>query len=71
MSYLMYPTQQVGIEQFFLRNKIVLGSKKSRRELVQSTEMIYSNHLETGLVWYSNVRFVSGCCMVQYLNDGL
>ena len=32
---------------------------------------IYSNHLKTGLVWYSNGRFVSGCQMVQYLNGGL
>ena len=25
----------------------------------------YSNHLNTGLVWYSNGRFVSGCQMVS------
>ena len=31
----------------------------------------YSNHLNTGLVWYSNGRFVSGCQMVWYLNGGL
>ena len=31
----------------------------------------YSNHLNTGLVWYSNGRFVSSCQMVQYLNDDL
>ena len=27
----------------------------------------YSNHLKTGLVLYSNGRFVSGCQMVRYL----
>ena len=31
----------------------------------------YSNHLNTGLVWYSNDWFVSGCRMVQYSNGGL
>ena len=31
----------------------------------------YSNHLNTGLVWYSKGRFVSGCQMVWYLNGGL
>ena len=31
----------------------------------------YSNHLNTGLGWYSNGRFVSGCQMIRYLNDGL
>ena len=31
----------------------------------------YSNHLNTGLVWYSNGRFVSGCQMVRYSNGGL
>ena len=31
----------------------------------------YSNHLNTGLVRYSNGWFVSGCQMVQYTNDGL
>ena len=31
------------------------------------------NHLNTGLVWYSNVRFVlvSSCQMLQYSNGGL
>ena len=28
----------------------------------------YSNHLNTGLAWYSNGRFVSGCQMAWYLN---
>ena len=32
---------------------------------------LYSNHLNTGLVWYSNGRFMSGCQMVWYLNGGL
>ena len=32
---------------------------------------IYSNHLNTGLVWFSNDRFVSGCQMMRYLNGGL
>ena len=27
--------------------------------------------MNTGLVWYSNSRFVSGCLMVQYSNGGL
>ena len=31
----------------------------------------YSNHLNTRLVWYWNVRFVSGCQMVQSSNVGL
>ena len=31
----------------------------------------YSNHLNTGLVWYLNDRIVSGCQMVLYLNGGL
>ena len=30
---------------------------------------IYSNHLNTGLVWYSNGRFVSGCQMVVWNLD--
>ena len=32
---------------------------------------MYSNHLNTGLVWYSNDIFVSGCQMVRYSNGGL
>ena len=32
---------------------------------------MYSNHLNTELVWYLNSRFVSGCQMVRYLNGGL
>ena len=31
----------------------------------------YSNHLNTGLVWCLNGRFVSGCQMVRYTNGGL
>ena len=31
----------------------------------------YSNHLNTGQVWYLNDRIVSGCQMVRYLNGGL
>ena len=31
----------------------------------------HSNHLNTGLVWYLNGRFVSGCQMVRYSNGGL
>ena len=31
----------------------------------------YSNHLNTGLVRYSNGGFVSGCEMVLYSNGGL
>ena len=31
----------------------------------------YSNHLNTGLVWYLNGRFVSGGQMVRYSNGGL
>ena len=34
------------------------------------TQPLYSNHLNTGLVWYSNGRFVSGCQMVRYSNGG-
>ena len=32
---------------------------------------MYSNHLNTGLFWYSNGRFVSDCQMVRDLNGGL
>ena len=31
----------------------------------------YTNHLKTGLVWYSNGGFVSGCQMIWYSNSGL
>ena len=31
----------------------------------------YINYLNTGLVWYSNGRFVSDCQMVRHLNGGL
>ena len=31
----------------------------------------YSNHLNTGLVWYLNCKFVPGCQMVWYSNCGL
>ena len=30
----------------------------------------YSKHLNTGLVWYSNGKFVSGCQTVPYSNGG-
>ena len=36
-----------------------------------SPYFLYSYHLNTGLVWYSNGRFVSGCQMVRYSNGGL
>ena len=32
---------------------------------------LYSNHLNTGPVWYSNGRFVSSCQMVRYWNGSL
>ena len=32
---------------------------------------MYSNHLNTGLVGYSNGRFVFDCQMVRYLNGGM
>ena len=35
------------------------------------TLFVYSNHLNNGLVWYSNGRFVSGCQMVRYSSGGL
>ena len=31
----------------------------------------YSNHLSSGLVWYSNGWFVSSCQVVRYWNGGL
>ena len=31
----------------------------------------YSNHWNTGLVWYVNGRFVSGCQMIRNSNGGL
>ena len=45
--------------------KIVNGSSD------QSLKFWYSNHLNTGLVWYSNGRFVSACQMVRFSNGGL
>ena len=35
------------------------------------TVVLYSNHLNVGLVWHLNGRFVSGSQMVRYLNGGL
>ena len=31
----------------------------------------YGNHLNIGLGWYSNGRFLSGCQMIEYFNSGL
>ena len=45
--------------------KIVNGSSD------QSLKFWYSNHLNTGLVWYSNGRFVNSCQMVWYSNGNL
>ena len=36
-----------------------------------SYSIVYSNHLNTGVVWYSNGRFVLGCQMVWYSNGCL
>ena len=40
-----------------------------RMSVLHNTQ--YNNHMNTGLVWYSNERFVSGCQMVWYLDGGL
>ena len=37
----------------------------------QSQKALYTNYLNTGLVWYLIGRFVSGCQKVQDLNGGL
>ena len=42
------------------------GQIVSENVNVQISVVQYSNHLNTGLVWYSNGRFVSGCQMVWY-----
>ena len=36
-----------------------------------SHSIVYSNHLNTGVVWYSNGRFVPDCQMVWYSNGCL
>ena len=47
-------------------------SKNSYTQLNKySTGPKYSNYLKTGLVWYSNGRFLSSCQMIRYSNDGL
>ena len=40
----------------------------SLRHLSNSKNSEYSNHLNTGLVWYLNGRYVFGCQMVLYSN---
>ena len=49
------------------------GSKPSNWKYKKfvSCNFICSNHLNTGLVWYSNGRFVSCCQMVRYSNGGV
>ena len=47
------------------------GQIVSENVNAQISVVQYSNHLNTGLVWYSNGRFVSGCQKVLYLNGGL
>ena len=39
--------------------------------MFRKLKKLYSNHLNTGLIWYSNCRFVTGCKMVWYSNGGL
>ena len=39
--------------------------------LCEQIDTLYSNHLKTGLEWYSNGRFVFGCQMVGYTNGGM
>ena len=43
----------------------------SRSGLIGIVTLHYSNLLNTGLVWYSNGIFVSGCKMGRYLTSGL
>ena len=57
------------------RSSLRIGSQTSCpqnvREKPEFEKNIYSNHLNTGLAWYSDGRFVFGCQMVRYLNGGL
>ena len=48
-----------------------LPEKSVRLPSIKVRSKNYSNHLNTGLVWYSNGGFVFGCQMVWCSNDGL
>ena len=41
------------------------------KRLMMLSALTYNSHLNTGLVWYANCRFVSGCQKVRYCNGGL
>ena len=41
------------------------------KRMINFLKLYFRYHLKTGLVWYSNGRFVSGCQMVGYSNGGL
>ena len=59
----------VGTE---LENETIEKLSRSIIEVLGGSGLVqYSNHLNTRQVWYSNVRFVSGCQTVRYLNGGL
>ena len=53
------------------RNSHDDNSSNSSQEQVRFNLRKYSNHLNTGLVWYLNGRFVSGCQIVRLSNGGL
>ena len=55
----------------FYQNKPLGTSINIHRNRCQEFSDEYSNHLNTGLIWYLNGRFVSSCQMVWYLNGGL
>ena len=58
--------------QMFLSSSLfTVQSKNLVKTKLISVNTLYTNHLNTGLGWYWNGRFVSGCEMVQYSNDGL
>ena len=50
--------------------KFLIRGFSSNNEILFGIESRYGNHLNFGLVQYSNGRFVSGCQIVRFLNGG-
>ena len=66
-----YQTLSIKLE-FKSTTRLVLKRRREQGEgQIFYILITYSNHLKTGLVWYSNGRFVSVCQTVRYLNCGL
>ena len=59
-----------GSDDDYRRFQLVCNSKKSGLLLLISVK-IYSNHQNTGHVWYSSGPIVYGCQMVWFSNVGL